>query len=140
MYVFDNIGSPVMNLLNFVVLTTRVYSLTCCIIHLLLTLQRIKSSGESPEDANDSGCLICVTHQALLDHMEKSINRSYQDDPDVNATIEKFLDTIEYILFFPINYGVNCMVNNGCQESSFADDEQTISSASFSTNVQSECR
>ena len=69
-----------------------------------------------------------------MDQMQKSINRSYQDDPDINVTIEKFLDTIEYVLFFPLNYGVNCMVNHGCQESSFADDEQTTSSASFSTS------
>jgi len=52
--------------------------------------------------------------------------------PDINESIDKFLDTLEYILFFPINYGVHCLELNECQESSFADD-QTTSSASFLT-------
>jgi hypothetical protein len=42
--------------------------------------------------------------------VEKSINQSYEDDPGVNKAIETFLDTIEYVLFFPINYGVNLLV------------------------------
>ena len=76
-----------------------------------------------------------MAHREFIEQVEKSINQSYEDDPDVNKAIEKFLDTIEYVLFFPINYGVNLLVDNGCQESSFADDEQTTSSASSYTNI-----
>jgi hypothetical protein len=77
-----------------------------------------------------------VAHQAFIEQVEKSINQSYEDDLGVNKAIETFLDTIEYVLFFPISYGVNLLVDNGCQESSFADDEQTTSSASFYTNIK----
>jgi hypothetical protein len=73
-------------------------------------LQGCNSRNGNDEDANESGCLICVAHQAFIEQVEKSINQSYEDDPGVNKAIETFLDTIEYVLFFPINYGVNLLV------------------------------
>lgn len=92
------------------------------------------------EDANDyeSGCLVCSSHKALVDQMECSMNRSYDEDPDVNESIDKFLNLLENILFFPINFGVNYMEVNGCcqQESAFSDDDEqaTLSPAPLFTH------
>lgn len=73
-----------------------------------------------------------------MEQIETNMDRNFSDDPDVNETIEKFLNAVEYVLFFPLSYGINCMAEHGCLESDFVDDEQdeqTISSASFYTNV-----